>query len=144
MMNDNNEKVAIRFQPQRSEIAVERGMSVLEAALVGKISIPHKCGGHGTCGTCKVQMESKTELCIPNLLEKRHFTEEKLASGFRLACQCRISGPATVYVMEDPLRRVVRELLEAQKNAASEALPSVATPCVEEEEGETKFNIEWM
>nr|NNM91455.1 2Fe-2S iron-sulfur cluster binding domain-containing protein [Bacilli bacterium] len=142
-MNDNNEKVAIRFQPQRSEIAVERGMSVLEAALFGKISIPHKCGGHGTCGTCKVQMESKTELCVPNLLEKRHFTEEKLASGFRLACQCRISGPATVYVMEDPLRRVVRELLEAQKKAEDE-ITSVASQRDQDEEGKAKFNIEWM
>lgn len=111
----DTEKVAIRFQPQRAEIAIDRGLSVLDAALVGKVVIAHKCGGHGSCGTCKIQIDSKTELCAPNVLERRHLTEERLAQGFRLACQCKITGPATVMVQEDPLRRVVRELLEAQR-----------------------------
>ncbi len=116
-MSDSSEKVAIRFQPQRAEIAVDRGLTVLEAALIGKVAISHKCGGHGSCGTCKIQIDSKSELCAPNVLEKRHLSEERLAQGFRLACQCKITGPATVMVQEDPLRRVVRELLEAQRQA---------------------------
>ncbi len=114
----DTEKVAIRFQPQRAEIAIDRGVSVLDAAVVGKVAIAHKCGGHGSCGTCKIQIDSKTELCAPNVLERRHLTEERLAQGFRLACQCKITGPATVMVQEDPLRRVVRELLEAQRSQA--------------------------
>ncbi len=110
-----SDKVAIRFQPQRAEIAVERGQSILDAALSGKLSLPHKCGGHGTCGTCKVQIESKTELPCPTKLELRHLTEARIESGYRLACQCKLTGPATVTIPEDPLRRVVRELLAAQR-----------------------------
>lgn len=109
------DKVAIRFQPQRAEIAVERGQSVLDAAVFGKVALPHKCGGHGSCGTCKVQVDSKTEIPGPNQLELRHLTEQRIADGYRLACQCMITGPATVMVPEDPLRKVVRELLAAQK-----------------------------
>lgn len=116
-----SDKVAIRFQPQRAEIAVERGQSVLDAALSGKVVISHKCGGHGSCGTCKVLVESKTGLLPLTKLEMRHLTDLKIAEGFRLACQCTLTGPATVTVPEDPLRRVVRELLAVQRDERSVA-----------------------
>ncbi len=109
------DKVAVRFQPQRAEIAVDRGHSVMEAAKLGKITLPHKCGGHGSCGTCKVLVESKTDLMLPTNMERRHLTEEKLTIGYRLACQCNLTGPATITVPEEPFRRVVRELLEEQR-----------------------------
>ncbi len=109
------DKVAVRFQPQRAEIAVDRGQSVMEAAKLGKITLPHKCGGHGSCGTCKVLVESKTDLSIPTKMELRHLTEEKLTMGYRLACQCSLTGPATITVPEEPFRRVVREMLELQR-----------------------------
>ena len=112
---DSMDKVAVRFQPQRAEIAVDRGQSVMEAAKLGKITLPHKCGGHGSCGTCKVLVESKTDLSVPTNMELRHLTEEKLTIGFRLACQCSLTGPATITVPEEPFRRVVRELLEQQR-----------------------------
>lgn len=107
--------MAVRFQPQRAEIAVDRGQSVIEAAKLGKIVLPHKCGGHGTCGTCKVIIESKTELSPPTRVEYRHLTEERIAVGYRLACQCLLTGPASVTVPEEPFRRVVRELLEKER-----------------------------
>ena len=110
-----SDMVAVRFQPQRAEIAVERGATVLAAAMSGKVSLSHKCGGHGSCGTCKIVIDSKTGLDLPNKLEMRHLTEARLAEGFRLACQCALTGPATVTVPEDPLRRVVRELLAAER-----------------------------
>ena len=43
-----SDMVAVRFQPQRAEIAVERGATVLAAAMSGKVSLSHKCGGHGS------------------------------------------------------------------------------------------------
>lgn len=129
------DKVAVRFQPQRAEIAVERGITVLEAALGGKVNLPHKCGGYGACGTCKIVIDSRTELSLPNKLEMRHLTEARLTEGFRLACQCVLTGPATVTVPEDPLRRVVRELLAAQKmegqpSRSEGSLEPVETPVV--------------
>ena len=120
------DKVAVRFQPQWAEIAVQRGITILEAALGGKVNLPHKCGGHGACGTCKVVVDSRTELSLPNKLEMRHLTEARLAEGFRLACQCVLTGPATVTVPEEPLRRVVRELLAAQRAAQQTERPASA------------------
>ena len=115
------DKVAVRFQPQRAEIAVDRGQSVMDAAMKGKIILPHKCGGHGSCGTCKVLVESKTDLTLPTNMELRHLTEEKLTQGYRLACQCSLTGPATITVPEEPFRRVVRELLEKQRQERLES-----------------------
>lgn len=128
-----SDKVAIRFQPHRTEVAVERGVSVLDAATTGKVPLPHKCGGHGSCGTCKVQIESKTPLLSVTVLERRHLSDERLENGFRLACQCKLTGPATVTVPEEPWRRVVRELLLAQKEErerrlAEEVLPEADAP----------------
>ncbi|PWI58899.1 2Fe-2S iron-sulfur cluster-binding protein [Sulfoacidibacillus thermotolerans] len=131
-----SDKVAIRFQPQRAEIAVERGQTVLEAARIGKVGLTHKCGGHGTCGTCKVQVDSKTELETPTKVELRHLSEHRLAAGFRLACQCKITGPATVLVPEDPLRRVVRELLEAQRQERGDTDSQFEDGCLEAADAE--------
>ncbi len=135
-----SDKVAIRFQPQRAEIAVERGQSILDAAMCGKVLLPHKCGGHGSCGTCKVQIESKTELPEPNKLELRHLTEGRIAQGYRLACQCVLTGPATVTVPEDPLRKVVRELLAAQKDSVKPAEPVMETALGEMAAGDALTN----
>lgn len=123
-----SDKVAIRFQPQRAEIAVERGQSILEAAKTGKVTVPHKCGGHGSCGTCKVMVDSRTELSPPNTLERRHLTDSRITQGYRLACQCQITGPATVTVPEDPLRKVVRELLAAQRLEQELVEPTIPLP----------------
>ncbi len=124
----------MRFQPQRAEIAVDRGQSVMEAAKLGKITLPHKCGGHGSCGTCKVLVESKTDLSVPSKMELRHLTEEKLTMGYRLACQCSLTGPATITVPEEPFRRVVREMLELQRQEQM-LQNAVLTPVAVAEEG---------
>ena len=135
------DKVAVRFQPQRAEIAVDRGQTVMEAAKLGKITLSHKCGGHGSCGTCKVLVESKTDLSMPTKMEHRHLTEEKMTMGYRLACQCILTGPATITVPEEPFRRVVRELLEQQRQERMvESAVSITSVVVaddnEEEAGE--------
>ncbi|MCY0875207.1 MAG: 2Fe-2S iron-sulfur cluster binding domain-containing protein [Firmicutes bacterium] len=134
-----SDKVAIRFQPQRAEIAVERGQSVLDAALSGKVIISHKCGGHGSCGTCKVHVDSKTSLHPHTKLELRHLTDVRLAQGYRLACQCVLTGPATVTVPEDPLRRVVRELLAAERSERT--TPELAVEWDHEEKPAPDFSV---
>ncbi len=131
------DKVAVRFQPQRAEIAVDRGQSVMDAAKLGKITLPHKCGGHGSCGTCKVLVESKTDLSVPTKMELRHLTEEKLSMGYRLACQCSLTGPATITVPEEPFRRVVRELLERQRQEQM-LQNAVLTPASAIEDGDSE------
>lgn len=62
--------------------------SVLDAALKNKINIDHSCGGFGTCGTCRIFIESDLHL-LPSrnevemeMAEMRRFDDRE-----RLACQ---------------------------------------------------------
>jgi 2Fe-2S ferredoxin len=64
------------------------GRTVLDVALRRRVEILHSCGGMGSCGTCRIYVESDLKDLPP-----RSEIEEEMASdrGFsedeRLACQ---------------------------------------------------------
>lgn len=74
--------------PSETRIAIDGPCSVLELALASGREIPHSCGGMGSCGTCRVIVESDF-VSLP----KREGVEAEMAEdrGFepreRLACQ---------------------------------------------------------
>lgn len=77
-----------RFLPIDIEVPFKDGQTVLEAALSNKISLPHSCGGMGSCTTCRVIVEnfvekpnSRTEVEM-EIIEGRGFSEME-----RLSCQ---------------------------------------------------------
>ncbi len=74
-----------------------RGQSVLDALTKSGIYISAVCGGQGRCGKCKIRLIQGS--CEPSPEDKRFFTEEELAEGFRLAC--------TAYPAEDCTLRVL-------------------------------------
>ncbi|GIM47373.1 hypothetical protein DNHGIG_29220 [Collibacillus ludicampi] len=108
-------KSNIHFEPHGKTIEVKNGTSFLAAALLAEISIPHKCGGKGTCGTCKVRIQSESPLAPAGRAEKWRLSTNMLKEGYRLSCQCKVTGNAIVEVPEDPLMRVIRLQLEAKR-----------------------------
>ncbi len=52
------------------------------------------CAGRGTCGKCKILVESG--VAPPDEVEKEHLTDGELALDNRLACRARIQGDARV------------------------------------------------
>lgn len=108
-------KYTIRFEPHGQSVEVKAGTTFLAAALMAKIPVQHKCGGKGTCGTCKVQIQSESPLPTPGHREKMKFSNHMLKEGHRLSCQCKVTGHAKVIITEDPLKRVVRLQLEAMR-----------------------------
>lgn len=70
----------------RTLIGCAEGLSILEGLLSHGVEVSHSCGGHGSCGTCRV-------VILRGKLEPRNETEAELAKdrGFtdaeRLACQ---------------------------------------------------------
>lgn len=70
--------------------------NLLRVSLREKGGIPFKCGG-GLCGTCKcriVQGLENTDAIKPK--ERKHLTDEQLASGHRMACQTFVRGDVVV------------------------------------------------
>ena len=66
------------------------GETVGELLLRQGIYIDQPCGGTGLCGKCKVILSGTVP--EPTSKEKKIFSEEELASGFRLACQTKAFG----------------------------------------------------
>lgn len=70
--------------------------NLLRVSLREKGGIPFKCGG-GLCGTCKCKIETgieNTDAIKPK--ERKHYTQEQLDEGRRLACQTFINGDISV------------------------------------------------
>ncbi len=82
-------------------LEVERGTTLLEAAIEGDVDLRSYCGGNCSCGTCRVEVLSGAQ----NLSRRQSMEEFALGMdaarrGDRLACQSQVLGPVTVRVPE--------------------------------------------
>lgn len=98
--------------------------SILQAALKQNIDIRHKCGGKGSCTTCKIKIRvseqtaygtEKSPVSAPSRIERRLLGELQLQNGFRLACQTKVHQNIQVETIEDPLKAIIRRQLQALK-----------------------------
>lgn len=79
----------ITFLPKPGDVPVsQRDESILELALRTGITMNHTCGGHGTCGTCRVFVIEGLEL-LPsrNEIEQEMADDRQFEAAERLACQ---------------------------------------------------------
>jgi len=77
------------FLPDEINVEVSHKPStVLEAALAAGLDIDHTCGGNGTCGTCRIWVESGLEeIGERNEIEQDIANDRGFAPEERLACQ---------------------------------------------------------
>ena len=89
------------YEPAGARVAVAAGETLLAAGLRSGVDIRHDCGGHGKCGTCRVEVlggaEALTEITDP----ERHWLGDDLGAGWRLACQTRPRGEVQLRVPEN-------------------------------------------
>lgn len=111
----------LHFLPHDKAVEVRNGVTFLAAARSAKVALPSKCGGRGACTTCKVQIQSAAPLLEPSRMERHMLSETQRKSGYRLGCQSKVTGDATVTIPEDPLRRTIRLQLEAARREKEEA-----------------------
>jgi len=94
----------IYYLPDKKEIDLQPGETLLQGAL--RVGIPHinVCGGIGRCSTCRIIILAGLENCSPSTKDERAIQEMlKLPPHVRLACQTTATGPVKV-------RRLVEEL----------------------------------
>ena len=96
MRSSERKHVKVTFEPEGRTVSVMKGTLLLEAAGRAGIVLDTPCGGQGTCGKCRIEVtENAPE---PTEADQKHFSDEELARGFRLACQMRVVGDTTVLV----------------------------------------------
>ena len=70
------------------------GDNLLELARRANVAIDAPCSGNGSCGKCRVRLlEGELES-----LKSRHISDEEWAEGWRLSCNSKVVGDATVFV----------------------------------------------
>lgn len=115
-------KSRVHFLPHDMAAEVRNGVTVLSAARSAKVPLASKCGGRGACTTCKVQVKSSSEpMAELSRMEKHMLSDRMVKDGFRLGCQCKVTGDMEIEIPEDPLRRTIRLQLEAARREREEA-----------------------
>lgn len=69
-------------------LEVDQGQTLLSALTNNKIFLPSACGGGGSCGMCRAQVDSGAGSILPT--EVDFFTRKEQNENWRLACQIKV------------------------------------------------------
>lgn len=131
----------IIFQPSGRRGYAKDGETIIKAARDLGVGIESLCGNTGTCGKCKVRIEtgnfakygidSKMDnLSPPNSAENKMLTKKQIKEGYRLACQAVIKGDIAVFIPEES--RVTQQTVRKKAGEISvEIDPAIKIYCVE-------------
>jgi len=113
------EKFKVTFYPDNKTIEVQKGKTILSAAISAGVYINSSCGGDGVCGRCKVVVKKGQVITQPTgriSLEERH-------KGIYLACLTTVESDSEVKVPpESRLEKLNSQDLELRlKGLYSEA-----------------------
>lgn len=95
------QEVRVKFEPSGRTVSVPQGTKILDAAVRAGVALDTPCGGHGTCGKCRVRLVDGTSQ--PSDTERATLTPAELAAGLRLACQACVSESCLVEVPEESI-----------------------------------------
>jgi uncharacterized 2Fe-2S/4Fe-4S cluster protein (DUF4445 family) len=103
----------VRFEPDHTDVVVNEGTNLMEAAISAGVHINASCGGAGTCGTCNVMIiqghveSNRTNKVIPADYDK----------GIRQSCQSRVMSDLVVEIPPDS--RLETSVLSQEKDTTS-------------------------
>ncbi|HAX61881.1 MAG TPA: ferredoxin [Elusimicrobia bacterium] len=111
----------IKFLPDEKEIIVDDKTDLLTAAIKAGVSIYSSCGGAGTCGKCKVVVNTgEVETSVSPFVS----AEEK-AKGYVLACKSFCKTDLEVFVPESSRVGKAEILMRGEKIFIPAGLPAV-------------------
>ena len=94
----------VTFQPGGEKIAVTQGTNLLEASQKIDIHVNASCNGKGSCGKCKLIIESgKVDSEATSLL-----SDKEKEKGYILACQSKIFEDIIVKIPEETIEKKLK------------------------------------
>lgn len=105
----------VTFTPDGTTVEVAQGENLLRAAMLADASVSASCGGDGTCGKCRMVVESGA---VDTTVTAK-LTAEEIERGYVLACLTTVSGDVTVRIPAEsrPGKAPVRGGSSRQPNA---------------------------
>jgi uncharacterized 2Fe-2S/4Fe-4S cluster protein (DUF4445 family) len=114
--------VKVFVEPIGVTVEVGKDETLLAAVSSAAVGVPVDCGGRGTCGKCLVRLGAG-ELTPVTQSEVRKVPADRLAQGWRLACQAQpVSARVSIEVPQTGGRR---QILTASDLSHGRARPSV-------------------
>ncbi|SHN84891.1 ASKHA domain-containing protein [Desulfitobacterium chlororespirans] len=90
--------VQVTFLPGKRTIDISEGSTIMEAAIAAGVPLESTCGGRGTCGKCKVQVDPT--LVDPALDMGKFLSDSERKAGWVLACRYKVAEDLTVNLSE--------------------------------------------
>ena len=112
----------IRFEPSGLTVTGDGPCNLLSAAQEAGVEIVALCGGAGSCGRCRVLVQSDS-LLPPSATERRLFSPAELESGYRLACRVVVQSDAVVTVPASSQPHIQRLQVAGQLGRVEPAPP---------------------
>jgi len=89
-------KVVIDINDGKKTLEVDPGSSLLSTLGNNKVFLPSACGGGGTCGMCRCQVESGAGSILPT--ETGFFSRKEQNNNWRLACQVKVRDNIKMHI----------------------------------------------
>ena len=101
------------FYPDNKSINVENGTTILEAARMAGVIIESPCNGVGTCGKCKVKLDSGS---LKNVVSKgkHHLSRDEEEQGYVLSCETQVFGDVRADVIQSQKNNTLKILSKGQ------------------------------
>lgn len=93
--------VVIDVNDGKKSITIEPGQSLLSTLVGSEVFIPSACGGGGTCGMCKCQVNEGGGDILPT--ELGFIKKPERREGVRMACQVKVRQNMKITVPEEVL-----------------------------------------
>ncbi len=94
----------VTFLPDGQTVSMASGTTLLDAARAAGVHLNASCNGNGSCGKCKLVVDTGTVQTSPTPL----LSDKEKEKGFVLACQSQITGDVTVRIPEDALAKKLK------------------------------------
>jgi len=90
-------RASLTILPDQQTLRVEPGTTILKAAHAAGIDITATCGGRGRCTSCRVKFVAGATP-PPTIMDELQLGDALVREGYRLSCQCAVTGAMTVQV----------------------------------------------
>jgi len=101
---EKSKQLKVIFNPDKKEIFVPEGTSLLKAARLADVHLNASCNGKGSCGKCKLILESGDVESIPTAL----LSEEEKKENYILACLSKVKKDTSVRIPEEALEKKLK------------------------------------
>ncbi len=92
--------VTIRINDDDSKsLTVPKGRTLLRTLVDNGIYLPSACGGGGTCGVCRCQVEEGGGDVLPT--ERTHLTQKDVRNDWRISCQVKVRQDMALKIPEE-------------------------------------------